>query len=133
MKIAVTSQNYRTITPHAGRTRRFLVYAVEPGQGPVESERLDLPKELSIHEFSGEGPHPLDGVDVLIAASFGEGFARRMAERGIIVVSTEKADPLEAVKAFLALRASGGTPAAATTCQCEGHGHHHQQDRKSVV
>ncbi|MEW8693532.1 MAG: nitrogen fixation protein, partial [Candidatus Thiodiazotropha endolucinida] len=26
MKIAVTSQNFRTITQHAGKTRRFLIY-----------------------------------------------------------------------------------------------------------
>jgi len=31
MKIAVASQNFRTVTPHAGRTRRFLVY--EPSRG----------------------------------------------------------------------------------------------------
>ena len=31
MKIAVTSQNFRTITPHAGTTRRFLVYEAAEG------------------------------------------------------------------------------------------------------
>ncbi len=102
MKIAVTSQNYRTITPHAGKTRRFLVYEAVPGQEPVEVERLDLPKEMSLHDFHGEGPHPLYAVDVVIAGSFGEGFERRMAKHGIVAVKTGESDPVKAVKDFLA-------------------------------
>jgi predicted Fe-Mo cluster-binding NifX family protein len=102
MKIAVTSQNFRTITPHAGRTRRFLLYRAEPAAEPVEIERLDLSKDMAMHEFHEDGPHPLDTVDVLIAGSFGEGFARRMAKRGVRAVTTDKTDPLEAVRDFLA-------------------------------
>lgn len=102
MKIAVTSQNFRTVTPHAGRTRRFLVYRAEPAGEPGEIDRLDLPKELAMHEFHQDGPHPLNTVDVIIAGSFGDGFARRMARRGIRAVTTEKADPKEAVRDFLA-------------------------------
>ena len=64
MKIAVTSQNFRTITPHAGKTLRFLVYEATEGGEPVEVDRLDLPKELSMHEFHADGPHPLDAISV---------------------------------------------------------------------
>jgi predicted Fe-Mo cluster-binding NifX family protein len=102
MKIAVTSQNFRIITPHAGRTRRFLVYEAAAGGEPVEVDRLDLPKELSMHEFHAKGLHPLDAVDVIIAGSFGEGFAARLEARGIAVVATELTDPIEAVKEYLA-------------------------------
>jgi predicted Fe-Mo cluster-binding NifX family protein len=102
MKIAVTSQNFRRVTPHAGRTRRFLVYRAEPAGEPAEIDRLDLPKDMAMHEFHRDGPHPLDSVDVLIAGSFGDGFARRMAKRGIRAVTTDKTDPLEAVRDFLA-------------------------------
>jgi hypothetical protein len=65
MKIAVTSQNFRTITGHAGKTRRFLVYEAE-GSEVREIQRLDLPKEQSFHELPGDAAHPIDGVDVLI-------------------------------------------------------------------
>jgi predicted Fe-Mo cluster-binding NifX family protein len=102
MKIVVTSQNYRTVTPHAGRTRRFLVYRAEPAGEPVEIDRLDLPKDMAMHEFHREGAHSLDAVDVVIAGSFGDGFARRMAKRGVRAVTTEKTDPVEAVREFLA-------------------------------
>ena len=102
MKIAVTSQNFRTVTPHAGRTRRFLVYRAKPAGEPMEFDRLDLPKDMAMHEFHREGAHPLDSVDVVIAGSFGDGFARRMAKRGVRAVTTDRTNPLEAVRDFLA-------------------------------
>lgn len=102
MKIAVTSQNYRTITPHAGKTRRFLIYEATRDREPMEVDRLDLPKDMSLHEFHGDGPHPLYAVDVVIAGSCGQGFSRRMAKHGIVVVVTKESDPVKAVKDFLA-------------------------------
>lgn len=82
MKIAVTSQNFKTVTNHAGKARRFIVYDVTSPDNIVEIERHDLAPEMAFHNFNGE-MHPIDGIDVLISASFGEGFARKMAQRGI--------------------------------------------------
>ena len=104
MKIGVTSQNFRTITGHAGKTRRFLIYS-ENEQGEwIESERLDLPKEMSIHEFRGL-KHPIEAVDVLITAGCGDGFKRKMKARGVEVVTTSESDPLSAATQY----ASGTT------------------------
>jgi predicted Fe-Mo cluster-binding NifX family protein len=102
MRFAVASQNFRTVTGHAGKTRRFLVFEATPDQAPREVERFDLPKAQSIHEFGGDGPHPLDSVAVVIAASAGEGFIRRMAARGVIAVVTDEADPVLAVNKYVA-------------------------------
>lgn len=98
MKIAVTSQNFRTVTGHAGKGRRFLVFETDGG-APREVERIDLPKEMSFHEFHGDGPHPIDGVELLITGSCGAGFARRLAQRGIAVAITDIQDPLAAIDA----------------------------------
>jgi predicted Fe-Mo cluster-binding NifX family protein len=100
MKIAVTSQNFRTVTGHAGRSRRFLVFAADRDAPLAEIARFDLPPELSMHEFHG-GPHPLDAVDVLITASAGEGFVRKLGQRGIRVVITGEEDPRRAVTDLL--------------------------------
>ncbi|MBX3516224.1 MAG: nitrogen fixation protein [Rhodospirillales bacterium] len=121
MKFAVTSQNFRTVTPHAGRARRFLVFEAEEGAEPKEVDRLDLAKELAMHDWHGTGAHPLDAVDVLIAGSFGEGFGQRMASRGIVAVRTDKTDPFEAVKDYLA----GKLAPAGPSCD-ESHHHQHQ-------
>ncbi len=100
MKIAVTSQNFRTITGHAGKTRRFLIYA-EDGLGRAkEIARLDLPKEMAMHEFRGNN-HPLREVDILITAGCGEGFVRRMAQWGVRVIASSETDPQKAAAAVV--------------------------------
>ena len=100
MKIGVTSQNFRTITGHAGKTRRFLIYTPDNGGIPMETDRLDLPKEMSMHEFRGFS-HPLDELDILITGSCGEGFIRRMAAKGVRVLATSETDPAKAAAMVL--------------------------------
>jgi predicted Fe-Mo cluster-binding NifX family protein len=103
MRIAVTSQNLRTITGHAGKTRRFIVFEAEPGREPVEVDRLDLPKELSLHAYHGDD-HPLYGLglDVIVTGGAGAGFLQRMARHGIRVVPTAETDISAAVAAVAA-------------------------------
>jgi predicted Fe-Mo cluster-binding NifX family protein len=123
MRIAVTSQNFRTVTGHAGRARRFIIFEAQADMPPAEVERLDLPKELAMHEFHGSGAHPLDGVDVILSESFGEGFAQRLAKRGILAVRTPETNPIDAVTAFL----SNAAPKAAALAECHcSHGGHHR-------
>ncbi|WP_299875584.1 NifB/NifX family molybdenum-iron cluster-binding protein [uncultured Cocleimonas sp.] len=100
MKIGVTSQNFRTITGHAGKARRFFVYQLDENQQLKELERIDLPKEMSLHE-TGSASHPIDELDVLITAGCGSGFERKMAERNIRLVKTSETDPLIAVNAVV--------------------------------
>lgn len=111
MRIAVTSQNFRAITGHAGKTRRFLVF--EPGEDgatPVEVERIDLPKSMSLHEYHGDD-HPVYRMDVVITAGCGEGFVRRLAAHGVRVIATSEPDPVRAAEAVIGGR---DLPAAAS-------------------
>jgi predicted Fe-Mo cluster-binding NifX family protein len=101
MKFAVTSQDFRSITPHAGQCTRFLVFEAGPGQEPVEIGRLDLSDEMSIHSFAG-GAHPLDDVKVLIVGSAGQCFIERMQARGIVTVQAPDMEPRVAVAAYVA-------------------------------
>jgi len=143
MRIAITSQNFRTITGHAGKTRRFLVLEGAPGGEPHEAERLDLDKEMSFHEFQG-GAHPIDGCEVLITQGAGFGFRQKLARRGIRVLVTGESDPYQAARAYL-----NGEPLPAPVEEehdhhghghahghthqhghggcCSGHGHHHDK------
>ncbi|MDZ3836600.1 MAG: nitrogen fixation protein [Rhodospirillales bacterium] len=125
MKIAVTSQNFRTVTGHAGRARRFLVYEAGAGGEPVEVERLDLPKELALHDFHGSGPHPVDAVDVIVSGGFCDGFAQRLAARGVAVALTRETDPLAAAKALLSDPAA---TAGAASCGGDQHRHRHAHE-----
>ncbi|ADP69864.1 Dinitrogenase iron-molybdenum cofactor biosynthesis protein [Rhodomicrobium vannielii ATCC 17100] len=129
MKIGVTSQNFRTITGHAGKARRFMVFEAASDNWIVLTGTLDLPMEMSIHEHPAEAAHPLDGIDALITASCGGGFAKRLAERGVRVILTSETDPMTAVTALLS-GAALPAPAAddhdhdndheACGCHCSG-------------
>ena len=100
MKIGITSQNFRTITSHAGKARRFLIFEADTASGEVkEVQRLDLPKEMAIASFVGE--HPIDQVDVMITGGCGDGFFRKMAMRGVQVIATSETDPIKAAQAVL--------------------------------
>ena len=100
MKIAVTSQNFKTVTGHAGKSRRFIVFDASLPGDPIEIGRLDLPREMAFHEFPG-GRHPLDEMNVLISASAGQGFIRKLALRGVHVVTCGESDPRVAVCDYL--------------------------------
>jgi predicted Fe-Mo cluster-binding NifX family protein len=99
MKIAVASQNFRTVTGHAGKTRRFLVFEAEAGSEPVEIDRLDMPKEMALHNYRGDD-HPLYAMDVVIVGSCGEGFVQRLARYDVVVVTTEQDDPQQSVREY---------------------------------
>jgi predicted Fe-Mo cluster-binding NifX family protein len=100
MRIAVTSQDFRTVTGHAGRARRFLIFETRPGAEPAEVGRLDLPRAMAFKELHDQ-PHPVDAADVLMTQSAGPGFARRLSKRGVRLVLTSEKEPFLAVARFL--------------------------------
>lgn len=100
MKIAVTSQNRKTITEHAGRCRKFWIFNIDNNL-IVDKELLELPKEKSFHEISPHEAHPLDDVDVLIAGDMGQGLMMRLERKGIKGVVTKESDPQKAVSLYL--------------------------------
>ncbi len=120
MKIAVASQNRRTITEHAGKCRKFWVYHIEQSQ-IVGRTLLELPIEQSFHESSPHEPHPLDEVQVLLAGSMGPGLNQRLAEKGITALVTSETDPDQAVTAYL----QGTLVIQASSCD---HGSQHDHD-----
>ena len=101
MKIAVTSQNRKTITEHAGRCRKFWVFLVENNE-IVDRELLQLPKEQSFRESPAHELHPLDDIDVLITGGMGHGLVTRLARKGIASLVTKESDPQNAVLRYLA-------------------------------
>ena len=99
-RIAVTSQNRKAVTEHAGKCRKFWVYEIADGQIASKS-LLELPLEQSFHAASPDATHPLDDIDVLISAGMGDGLRQRLGQRGILGVVTQETDPDRAVADFL--------------------------------
>ena len=127
MKIGVSSQNFKTVTGHAGKARRFLVFARDKDNNWRETDRLELPIEMAMHAFRGTS-HPLDQLDILITASCGQGFIRRLAGRGVTVLTTGESDPLVAVAKLSSgrrLQAAHSDNRGSRDCSC--HSQHKQE------
>ena len=122
MQIAVTSQNRKTITEHAGQCRKFWIYDVEEG-GVVGKRLVELSIEQSFHASHHQLAAPLAEINVLITASMGSGLHQRLLQSGILPFITQENDPDTAISAFLAnkldrLPVDHGR-------HCHGHDHEH--------
>lgn len=96
MKIAIATKNYDTVSGHAGQTCHWLLYdlsAYRPGAELPEPQRVELEKAQVFHHFQDDAPHPLDGVDLAVVASAGDGFVRHLNKRGAEVLVTGESDP----------------------------------------
>ncbi len=100
MKIAVTSQNRKTVTGHAGKCRKFWIYEIENDVIKGKS-LLELPIEQSFHAHHGEAPHPLDGISALISGGMGTGLRNRLRQKSVVALATAETDPDRAVSAWL--------------------------------
>ena len=115
-QIAVSSQNRKTVTEHAGKCRKFWIFDIQHGQVTAKN-LLELPIEETLHSATAGQPHPLDEVSVLITAGMGGGLQQRLKQRGILGVVTAQTDLDLAVADFLAGKVE---PFAARSCsgQC---------------
>lgn len=122
MKIAIATKDFATVSSHAGQTRQWLVYDLSAHRAnqllPVPL-RVDLDKEQVLHVFEDNAPHPLDGVDIVVAASAGDGFIRHMKKRGSEVLLTGESDPAIAITRILAGEALADQRFDITTALCK--------------
>lgn len=121
MKIAMPTRDGKTVAGHAGKARSWLVFDLGAGvaAGLPEPRRIELAKDEVFHEFADDRPHPLDGVDLVVAGSAGDGFVRHMGKRGAEVVLTGETDPAEALRRLAAGEALPDQHFDITTSLCK--------------
>ena len=122
MKIAIATRDFTTVSGHAGQTRHWLVYdlsAHRVDQLLPAPQRIELDKEQLLHVFADDGPHPLDGVDIVVAGSAGDGFIRHMKKRGADVLVTGETDPAVAITKLVAGEALPDPRFDVTTTLCK--------------
>ena len=120
MKIAIaTKDNWSKVSGHAGQTRDWLVFDCEPGQPIPEPQRIQLSQEQLPHYFKDDGPHPLHGTEIMVAASAGDGYLRHMAKWNAQVLLTGETDPVAALKKILGGEALPETRFDITTTLCK--------------
>ena len=122
MKIAIATKDFTEVSGHAGQTRQWLVYDLanhRANQLLPAPWRIDLAKEQVLHVFEDNAPHPLDGIDIVVCASAGEGFIRHMKKRGAEVLLTGESDPALAITRILAGEALPDPRFDITTTLCK--------------
>ena len=119
MKIAIATKQFSLVSGHAGQSRHWLVYDCQPQQPVPAPSRVELEKEQVFHHFKDDAPHPLDGVDVVVAGSAGDGFVRHLHKRGAEVLLTGETDPSVALERVLAGEALPETRFDVTTTLCK--------------
>ncbi|OHC65337.1 MAG: hypothetical protein A2040_06690 [Rhodocyclales bacterium GWA2_65_19] len=119
MKIAIATQRHASVAGHAGQSREWLIYDCMPGQPLPPAQRVTLEKAQVLHHFDDSGPHPLDGVEIVVAGSAGDGFIRHMQKRGAAVLLTGETDPAAALAKILAGEALADTRFDVTTTLCK--------------
>lgn len=126
MKIAVVTNNEKTISAHFGQAKYYLVFTVKDGE-IVDRELRDKP----VHQGRGHHQHgdhqhdddpdhshghgqgrglgrrnvatlaPVSDCEVVLARGMGQRFYGSALQAGIRVIITDLARPEEAVKAYL--------------------------------
>jgi len=120
MKIAIATNDSGTrVSGHAGQTQDWLVFNCVPGRPIVDPERIRLSKEQLPHYFKDDGPHPLHGVEIVVAASAGDGYVRHMDKWGAKVLLTGETDPYAALMKILKGEALPETRFDITTTLCK--------------
>jgi predicted Fe-Mo cluster-binding NifX family protein len=120
MKIAIaTSDNWSKVSGHAGKARDWLLFDCEPGKANPEPQHIQLSSEQLPHFFKDDGPHPLHGVEIVVAASAGDGFVRHMQNWGAQVLLTGESDPQVALQKILKGEALPETRFDITTTLCK--------------
>lgn len=100
LRIAVSSQNRKTVTDHAGRCRKFWVYEIRGNK--VDNKTLrELTLEQTLHSSRLGNEHPLDDVHVMITAGMSPFLYQCLQRGGIKPFVTEETDPDKAVQMLL--------------------------------
>lgn len=130
--IALTAQNGRQITAHAGRCRNFLVKRV--GDGSIgEWEKRTLEKNETMCGSGDALPAALRDIDILITAGIGPGLQTRLARLGVRVIVTDVLLPDQAIAAWVAgalrpdphVSLAPRDAGAGCECDCGGGRHEH--------
>ena len=113
--IAITSQNRKTVTGHAGRCRKFWLYPLE---GAVLGERclVELTMEETFHGTHGGLPPGLEGITTFISQGMGQGILSRLQRLEVEAWMTQESDIDAALQSYLRGDAS---------CEPEAHEHEH--------
>lgn len=100
MKVAVTSENGRTICGHNGECPGFIIYQLNNDQS-VKFNYVQLNESQALINLKGTlasyPEHPLHGIDAFVTQRLEEWLRRRLRSENIEVLQTDETDALNAI------------------------------------
>lgn len=105
MKIALSMQNGRDLSGHAGRCTRFALFTIE-NKEILSKEMIAFGEEATFHSIFHNNSlpfseHPLHDVDVIISTSMGPGFVQKMRMHGIDALQTSVKETEAVIENYL--------------------------------
>ena len=105
LKIAVTAQNRKTISSHAGACRNYFIYSINDDK-TFTKELLELEKNQSLrytfHDDKSENPqNKIFEVNILLTGGIGQGGVRKLADRGVTAFVIKETEPDVAIEKYL--------------------------------
>ncbi len=105
MKIAITTNNKKDITAHAGGCRHYLIYTVEK-EKVINKELLHFKKEQTLkytfhHDTNMEPQNKIFDMDIVLTGSIGQGAILKLAKQNVKAYIIEETDPDIAIEKLL--------------------------------
>jgi len=132
--IAITCQNRKEVSGHAGMCRNFFVYTVDSDR-VISKKILELTKEESLHHVLHNGNmeivnHPIFNVNILLTGGIGMGAITKLKTKNVASYIIEEKNPDTAVSNLLKGELKAYMPDDNNlegSCNCNGeeHQHHH--------
>ncbi len=124
--VALTMQNKREITQHAGKCRNFLLVRFDQGK-EVERSWVKLSLDETFSQWGAPPPPGLQNIDALITRGVGPGLQLRLAAQKVRALITDITDPDLALTMFCkgelsAPIPSPWSPVVVAEGGCGGHG-----------
>jgi len=119
--VAITSQNKKTITKHAGECRNYIIYTIENNivkdKKILELQDNEILKYTFHKDKSSDPKNLLFDVDILLTGSIGPGGVNKLAKQNVTAYVIKEKDPEIAIEKLI----NGTLEAFAPV----SHGNHH--------
>lgn len=132
--VAVTAQNRKTISEHAGKCRNFLIYTIADNI-VINKKLLELSEEETLHHFfhqeknDTKAASSLFDVDILLTRGIGDGAIQKLAMQNVVCYKIEEIDPDTAINKLINGTLEAMSPVShdksGCSCNCGGNHHHH--------
>ena len=103
MKIAVTSQNVRNVTAHAGRCRKFWIYEFPEFGTEIDKKLVEVDINNTLHAMRASLPEALSEIDTLITAGIGESLKGKLLHAGVSTHISNQSLPDVAALEYMAI------------------------------